>query len=309
MQAHHHPFLNPDPEFCTFTEAAVVVLPFPYEGNISYGSGAANGPQAILEASAQVEFFDAELGAEPMRMGIFTAAAPEIPADPAAMVDCLYHTTRDLLRLDKFVVVLGGDHSISSGFARALLEKYGSLSVVQFDAHADLRDAYEDNPYSHASVLARIRDLTPHTLHLGIRSMCREESDLVQQHAIPLFTMRQLRRHPEAAIAALQALPEPVLISFDVDAFDTGIVQNTGTPEPGGLSWDEALNWLERIFKNKRVVGCDVVELAPQPGDLNSPFAAAKLVYKMIGQQLAAEIDRGERTAWPVHPTGPAPRT
>ncbi len=168
-----------------------------------------------------------------------------------------------------------------------LLEKYGSLSVVQFDAHADLRDAYEDNPYSHASVLARIRDLTPHTLHLGIRSMCREEADLAQQHAIPLFTMRQLRQHPEAAIAALQALPEPVFISFDVDAFDTGIVQNTGTPEPGGLSWDEALNWLERIFKNKRVVGCDVVELAPQPGDLNSPFAAAKLVYKMIGQQLA----------------------
>ncbi|MBN1541083.1 agmatinase, partial [candidate division KSB1 bacterium] len=280
MQSHASPFLNPDPEFCNFADAAVVVLPFPYEGNISYGGGTAGGPDAILEASAQVEFYDAELGAEPMRMGIFTPEAPSIPPDPQGMIDCLYTTTHDLLQHDKFIAVLGGDHSISSGFARALKEKYGVLSVVQFDAHADLRQTYDDNPLSHASVLARIRDLTPHTLHLGIRSLCREEAEQAKEEQIPLFTMRDLRRRPEHAIAALQTLPDPVFVTFDVDALDTGIIHNTGTPEPGGLTWDETLDWLERVFMSKRVVGFDVVELSQRPGDLNSPFAAAKLVYK-----------------------------
>jgi len=267
-----------------------VVLPFPYEGGVSYGRGTANAPQAVLEASQQVEFYDVELDAEPFRVGIATLASPSVPDDPGRMTDLLAQLTDDLLIRNKFPIVVGGDHSITSGCVRALSKHYPALGVIQLDAHADLRDSYDGSPLSHASVMARIREMTPHSLQLGIRSMDVEEAQRVKAEKLPFCTMRQWRRGQFDLQAALAALPEKVFITLDVDVFDWSVIAGTGTPEPGGLYWDEALELLETIFASKTVVGCDVVELACRPHDLNSPYAVAKLIYKMIGFKFAGQL-------------------
>jgi agmatinase len=303
MKLNDHPFLAPDPEFTRYDTAAAAILPFPYEGGISYGHGTGAAPRAILEASAYVEFYDEVLKAEPYRMGIATLAAPAIPHDPEGMIATLYESTKALLQDDKFVVVLGGDHSISSGYFKALLEKHGQLSCVQLDAHSDLREEYEGSPLSHASVMARIREMTPHALQLGIRAQCVEEAQAIAANNWPVCTMHDLRKGGFDVDAALAALPDPLFVTVDVDAFDLSVIHTTGTPEPGGFTWDEALELLEKIFMRKNVVGFDLVELAVDENDRNSAFCTARLAYKMLGFKLAAEVARG-RLRWPVSPSG-----
>lgn len=304
MKAHEQPFLAPEPEFCDYATAAAVILPFPYEGGVSYGHGTGAAPQAILEASAYVEFYDEVLRAEPHRMGIATVAAPPIPRQPEGMIRGLYETTRTLLDDDKFVVVLGGDHSISSGYFKALQEKHGRLACVQLDAHSDLREEYEGSRLSHASVMARIREMTPHALQLGIRAQCIEEAQAIAANHWPVCTMHDYRKGLFDVDAALAELPDPVFITVDVDAFDLSVIHTTGTPEPGGFAWDEALALLEKIFMRKNVVGFDLVELAYDPADRNSAFCTARLAYKMLGFKLAAEVTRGNLN-WPERPAGP----
>ncbi len=290
MKANPIPFLAPPPEFSDLEHARAVVIPFGYEGGVSYGRGAAGAPRAVLEASQQVEFYDDELDAEPFRVGIATLPEPAIPAAPEEMVALLHDVVEPLLAQGRFPIVVGGDHSITSGYVRALASHYDPFGVIQLDAHADLRPAYDGSPLSHASVMARIREITPHTLQIGIRSMDREEARLVHEARLPFCTMRHWRQGRFDLKAALAALPENIFITLDVDVFDLSVIASTGTPEPGGLGWYEALELLRTVFETKTVVGCDVVELAHRPHDANSPFAVAKLVYKLIGYKFARQL-------------------
>lgn len=287
MKQHATPFLAPPEQFRDPGQARVVIVPIPYEGGVSYGHGAADAPQAILEASQQVEFYDEVLEAEPYRVGIATAAVPDMADSAEQMLADLSAFIQGLLDQDKFVVLVGGDHSITSGYVRALARRNPVFGVIQLDAHADLRHAYQQSPLSHACVMARIREMTPHTLQIGIRSMARQEAQRVKKENLALCTMHQWRRGGFDLQAALAALPDKVFITLDLDVFDWSVIASTGTPEPGGMLWDEGLQLLQTIFAAKEVIGCDVVELAYQPNDPNSPFAAAKLIYKMIGFKFA----------------------
>jgi agmatinase len=295
-------FLQPDELYCHPLTAAFVILPYPFEGGISFHGGTAKAPQAVLQASSQVELYDEMLDAEPFRAGICTVKTPKIPAKTLEMSDHIYKICGEILEKHKYPIVLGGDHSISSGFFKALHRFHDPIGVIQLDAHADLRDQYENDPHSHASVMARIREQTEHTLQLGIRSMCIEEAELIQRENLAVQTMHELRKNQFNITAALERLPDKVFLTIDVDVFDTGLIQHTGTPEPGGLTWYEALGLLQEIFAKKNVIGFDIVELAWHPDDWVSPFAVARLLYKMIGLKLNSLINRKQLTAWPEKP-------
>lgn len=295
MQLNNKQFLGIPAEFTAFATAKVAILPFPYEGGISYGAGTGRAPEAVLDASQHVELYDELLEYEPYRVGISTLAPPMIPPDAAGMIQAMYQQTADILKQDKFLIVLGGDHSISSGFFRALTEKYDQMSVIQLDAHADLRDIYEGSPLSHACVMARIREMTPYTLHIGMRSFSAEEARRAEREHLAFFPMHLYRQGPEIVREVIRRLPNPVFLTIDVDVFDWSVIASTGTPEPGGMLWDEAMALLQCIFETKDVVGADIVELSYRETDTNSPFAVAKLAYKLIGFRYAARTTGKEK--------------
>jgi agmatinase len=296
-------FLDCNDPVVSFHTAAVAVLPVPYEGGVSYGRGTAKAPDAVIEASRHLELYDEALKVEPHRMGIATVIPPDIPDDPALLQDAVYLSVRDLLAAEKFTVMLGGDHSITYGYVKALAEKHGRISVIHLDAHSDLRDTYEGSSFSHGCIMSRIRGLTGDTLQIGIRSMSLEEAEKIARENIDLCTMEEYRSGSFDLDAAIEVLPDPVFLTIDVDVFDWGLIRSTGTPEPGGLLWDEALQLLKKIFGRKRVVGFDVVELSFDESDRNSPFAVAKLIYKMLGFKLAISVAQG-LTKWPDKPLG-----
>jgi agmatinase len=283
LKLHPTPFLGMAEAVRELESARVVILPFGYEGGVSYGKGAAKAPEAVLKASHHLELYDEVLETEPYEVGIFTAEAPVLPQSGEQVMARLHADLQTLLSLDKFVVVIGGDHSITSGYLRALRERYETFAVIQLDAHADLRDIYNGSPLSHACVMARALELTPHTLQIGIRSMSAQEARRVRDQNLTLYTMQDWRQGRMNLRAALDRLPEAVFLTLDVDVFDWSVIASTGTPEPGGCSWDEAMNLLETIFSAKQIIGIDVVELSHNPKDPNSAFAVAKLIYKMIG--------------------------
>ncbi len=292
VNPHPTPFLSPPPGLRDLERARVVIVPVPYEGGISYGAGTSGAPRAILEASGQLEFYDEVLGAEPVQVGIATVEAPPVPSDPKGMLRKVFAVVTHLLERDKFVGVMGGDHSITSGTVRAFKKRYPDLGVIQLDAHADLRETYRGSPFSHACAMARIREMTPSTFQVGIRSLSADEARRVHRENLALCTMEQWRSGAFDWKGALAGLPEKVFVTVDVDVLDWSVVSGTGTPEPGGFLWDEALFLLKSIFDAKEVVGFDVVELSCRPGDLNSPFAVAKLIYKMIGFKFARQLSR-----------------
>lgn len=282
MKAHYLPFMGEEAA-SSFEASRVVVLPFPYERGVSFGKGAAGAPEAILKSSAFVELYDEFLCAEPFKKGIFTGEAPAIPEVAEDMLEMLRADLSELIEQDKFVVLLGGDHSISSAYVEALLDKFGTLSVVQFDAHADLRDSFEGSRLSHACVMSRIRESTTNTIQLGLRSLSIEEAKRIDAESLQVCMMRQFRDGGYDIRKALDSLPDPVFITFDVDVLDWSVVRSTGTPEPGGMTWDEATDILQLISESKRVAGFDIVELSANESDRNSPFAVARLAYRMIG--------------------------
>jgi agmatinase len=303
LKPHPRPFLDPGSEYTDFDQAAVVIVPIPYEGGVSYGTGTAQAPEAVIAASHQLELYDEVLKGEPFRMGIATVVPPPLPADPSELQATVYRCTAELVDQDKFVVLIGGDHSVSNGFARALHTKHGSLSVIQIDAHADLRDTFENSRLSHACVMSRIRELTDDTLQIGIRSMSGEEAQRIEREDLAVCTMSMYRTGEFDIEAAIDELQDPVFLTVDVDAFDWSVIQSTGTPEPGGFYWDEALELLEKIFDRKNVAGFDVVELSAPAHDANSPFAVAKMIYKMLGFKLATAVRKGALN-WPQQPQG-----
>ncbi len=303
MKLNPKQFLGLEPEFTEFKRSAVAVLPVPYEGGCSYGKGTAGGPDAVIEASYHLELYDESLGAEPFRMGIATVLPPGIDADPDKMYELVYQSSMSLIQENKFVVAVGGDHSISSGYFKALHETYNQLSAIQLDAHADLRDNYNGNPFSHACVMSRIRELTSDTLQIGIRSMSLEEAHKIEKENLAVCTMFDYRSGKFDLDTAMDRLPDPVFLTLDVDVFDWSVVRSTGTPEPGGFLWDEAMALLQKIFIKKNIVGFDVVELSCNSHDRNSAFAVAKIIYKMLGYKLDAEVRKGSMK-WPDKPCG-----
>lgn len=303
MKLYETQFLSPERVFTRFATAAAAILPVPYEGGVSYGTGAGKGPDAILAASHFLELYDEILKAEPFRMGIATVVPPAAISGSGQVLRSVFKSVRTLIDENKWIVMLGGDHSVSPPSVKALLEKFGRLSVIQLDAHADLREQYNGSPHSHACVMSRIRELTANTLQIGIRSMSREEADRIKEE-LAVCTMADWRRGKFDVDTAVAALPDPVYITLDVDVLDWSVVRSTGTPEPGGLMWDETIALLRKIILAKNVIGFDVVEFAYQAGDLNSPFAVAKLIYKMLGFKLYAHVQKN-RISWPDKPEGP----
>jgi len=277
----------------SWEEARVVVLPVPYESTTSYGPGTRSGPRAIIEASAYVELYDEELDLEPREAGMCTLPFLELPATgPEAAVARLREHYAELLGVsgDRFILTLGGEHSISSAPIHAWLDRAGDdLSVLQLDAHSDLRPSYHGTPWSHASVMRRVLDRTANIAAVGIRSLTGQERRLIEERGITTVFAEEMRS--EGWIEkALSGLTDTVYVTFDVDFFDPSLLPATGTPEPGGGSWWQALDLLRAVFRERTVVAADIVELAPGLGPMASSVVAAKLGYKMIGY--AAYADR-----------------
>ena len=282
-------FLGLDEEHGAFDTAKAVILPVPYEATTSYGAGTGRGPAAIIEASRYIELYDQELDTEPYEVGI--ATLPELHLTGAGPQDAIrelreaYDAVVDATEGKQFVIALGGEHSISSAPILSWVErtKGKRLSVLQFDAHTDLRHEYEGSPYSHAAVMARVHENVD-LVAVGIRAITREERELARRSKnIHLFLADDIHTGDAWMDEVMSKLGENVYISFDVDGFDPSLVPSTGTPEPGGLQWYPVMKLLRRVFRERNVVSADVVELAPIPGLSAPDFLVAKLVYKMIG--------------------------
>jgi agmatinase len=284
-------FLGLADEHSSYAGSAVLILPIPYECTVSYGQGTREGPRAIIQASHQVELYDRELDDEiALSYGIHTlpAIAPVV-SGPAAMVDAIAAYAAEQLRTGKLLVGLGGEHTVSAGVARAVHAVHGEFVMVQIDAHSDLRDEYEGSPYSHASIARRVLDMGATIAQFGIRSICREESDLIRAEPERLRVWFAEDVHAGQHLAPLAELVrgKTVFLTIDLDGFDPALVAATGTPEPNGLSWNQGLEIIRTVARVANVVAIDCVELAPLPGQHASDFLAAKLVYKAIGLTLA----------------------
>ena len=288
-----HNFLGLDDEASDFDEARAVILPVPYEATTSYGAGTGAGPAAIIEASRYIELYDQELDREPYEVGIATLPALELTgAGPEAAGRELRDAYDRIVDAgDKFVIALGGEHSISSAPILSWVGRMKGkrLSVLQFDAHTDLRHEYEGSPYSHAAVMHRVHDNVD-LVAVGIRALTRDERELARRSSnIHLFLADDIHTGDAWMDDVLSKLGPDVYISFDVDGFDPALVPATGTPEPGGLQWYPVMKLLRRVFAERNVVSADVVELAPIPGLAAPDFLVAKLVYKMIGYKFFAK--------------------
>ena len=277
-------FLGLPASQCSLEKARVAIVPAPFDQTTSYMPGTRFGPAAILTASRQVEFYDEELDRDPCDIGIATLAEIEVePADIEAGLRRLEGVVAELDARGIVPLTLGGEHTLSIAPVAALRARYPGLSVLQLDAHLDLRDAYQGTRQSHASVMRRVRELDVSTVAVGIRSVSREEADYVHAERVPVFLAREIRAQGLSVDAILAELGNPVYVTVDLDAFDPAYVPGVGTPEPGGLTWDEGLRLLRAVFERRQVVGMDVVELSPIPGQIVSEFFAAKLVNKLIG--------------------------
>jgi agmatinase len=279
-------FLGIESDISSYAASKIVVVSAPYEHTVSYGGGTARGPKALIDASRYVEYYDEELGTELCkRLGVATLPpiAFDKSVDAKAMAK-IYDVVKRLLADDKFVVLLGGEHTVSQAPIKAYLEKYPDLTVLHLDAHADLRESYEGSKYSHASVMARVCEfLDPSRLvQIGIRALSPEEAEFIRQRGVSTHYAHQIRATEHWTPLVLPRLSEHVYVSFDVDAFDPPLMPSTGTPEPNGLFWAETMDLLRRVGAERKIVGFDVVELAPVKGVPHPDYTAAKLTYKMM---------------------------
>jgi agmatinase len=271
----------------SFEESRVVVLPVPVDRTTSYIPGTRNGPREILLASSHMELWDEELGVDVHDVGIFTLPEMELPfGELPPLLDEIQRVASEILSRDKFLVTLGGEHSITPPLVAAAAKRYPGLTVLQIDAHADLRDRYMGTPYNHACAMRRSLEHAAIT-QVGIRSMSGDEARIAGSLSTTIFYDGTMRRDPEWIDRVVETLNDPVYITIDVDGMDPAIMPATGTPEPGGLSWYEMLGLLRATITRRRVVACDVVELSPIPGLLAPNFLCAKLVYKILTYRFA----------------------
>ncbi|SDR96314.1 agmatinase [Gillisia sp. Hel1_33_143] len=264
-------------KYARIDEAKVVLIPVPYDGTSSWQKGADKGPEAFLHASENMELFDIETRTEVYKKGIYLAPPVTENASPEKMVEAVQKITKNYIDQEKFVTIFGGEHSVSIGTIRAFNDAFPDLTVVQLDAHADLRPEYEGSKCNHACALHEASKTT-NLLQVGIRSMDISEMDHMDENQV-YFAHDLYEDWMDDAIG--QMTPN-VFITIDLDAFDPSILPSTGTPEPGGLFWYETLEFLKMMFKKKNVVGFDIVELCPNEKDKSSDFLAAKLYYKML---------------------------
>jgi agmatinase len=257
----------------------IVLVPVPYDATSTWIKGADRGPGAILDASANMELYDIETDSEVYRLGIHTDQPLKPETDPAVMVRQVEERIQYWLEQDKMVVTLGGEHSISLGPVRAHLQKYPGMSVLQLDAHTDLRPEYEDSPFNHACVMSRIVELCPIT-QVGIRSMDAAEKAHILSGRI--FYQEQMVGDRRWMERVTRTLSDQVYITLDLDVLDPSIMPSTGTPEPGGMDWYTLLTLLRKVAQEKQIVGFDVVELCPNPSNRAPDFLAAKLIYKLL---------------------------
>ncbi|CCI38967.1 Agmatinase 1 [Microcystis aeruginosa PCC 9701] len=280
----------------SYATAKAVILPIPYEATTTYRKGCETGPAAVITASQQLEAYDEELKRETcLEVGIYTHDAiadtrqqPQLSAEEMLAVTTA--TVSRLIADDKFVVAVGGEHAITTGVVQAYRQALSDpFTVVQIDAHGDMRFEYEGSLHNHACVMRRVLEMGLLTLPVGIRAICREEAELIAKQQIPVIWDRDIAGDPnwiEKAIAKITT--EKVFLTIDVDGIDPALIPGVGTPEPGGLSWHQTLNFLRRLFQTHQVIGCDVMELAPISDSVVSEFTTAKLIYKLIGYQFTA---------------------
>lgn len=281
MQEYEKRFLGSEVEARPAEDCFFHIIPIPYEASVSYGGGTANGPDAILEASDQLELFNGH--SCPGEKGIFTHFPVDCKHGAEKVMENIYEATKKVLALGKFPVLLGGEHSITYGSLKALKEKYGIFGVVQFDAHADLRNEYSGTKWSHASVMRRaVDDLGLPLVQLGNRAYCLEEYKARKKHRVTSWDAEYLCQNPIPENLIPDNFPEKIFITFDVDGLDPSIIPDTGTPVAGGLGWYQALNLAKKAVENHQLIGFDVVELAPRKDCIVSDFAAAQLTYALM---------------------------
>jgi agmatinase len=276
-------FAGLGPPYSNLQQAKTVILPVPYDSTSEWRTGSRHGPQAIIDASQYLELYDLELDREIYKVGISTLSEIEpLLSSPQDMIDRVYQVIKDLIQKEKFVVLLGGEHSISSGAVRAFKEAFPGLSVLQLDAHADLRDEYLGTKYSQACVMRRIFELCPIS-QVGLRSLSWEEKQFLTQKKLTPFYMSDLASNRASVNEIVDSLSKDVYITIDVDVLDPSIMPAVGTPEPDGMSWSQILDIIEPVARHKHVVGFDLMEFCPGEGPGSCAFLLAKLAYKLIG--------------------------
>ena len=279
----HEVFAGLEPPYSNLQKAKAVILPVPYDSTSEWRSGSRHGPQAIIDASQYLELYDLELDREIYKVGISTLPGVEpLLSSPQDMINRVYEVARGLVQREKFVVVLGGEHSLSLGVVRAFKEAFPRLSVLQLDAHADLRDEYLGTKYGQACVMRRIFELCPIS-QAGVRSLSWDEKQFLTERKLKPFYMSDLASSTTSIDQIVHSLGEDVYVTIDVDVLDPSIMPAVGTPEPDGLSWRQMLSIIESVTLRKHVVGFDLMEFCPAEGPSSCAFLLAKLAYKFIG--------------------------
>lgn len=273
-------------EYSGLKKSKVVILQAPYEKTATYKKGTVNGPLAIIEASKKMELFDDELNQETYKIGIHTMDPLEVEElKPEDMIDKVYQSTMEVLKVGKFPVILGGEHSVSIGSVKAFKEVYPNISILHLDAHNDLRDEYFGSKFNHGCVARRMSEICP-VVQVGTRSLSKEEKEFLANQAngrVKVVSVYDILETPLWKDIVSNGLTENVYLSIDLDVFDPSLMPAVGTPEPGGIGWYETLDLLHEISKDKKIVGLDVVELCPIKDQFASDFLAAKLVYRLLG--------------------------
>jgi agmatinase len=270
----------------SYEGSSIVVLPVPYDETSTYMKGADKGPDAILEASPNMEFYDIETATEAHLHGIFTLDPITEKSSPEALAEAVRVKVGQLLLEKKFPVVIGGNHTVSIGSFRAFGEKYPNLTILQLDAHSDLRPEYEGSKLNHACAMSRAREVAP-VIQVGIRSMSIDELPYAEWDKI--YPAHRLYYEKDLYSKALDSLSENVYVTIDLDVFDPSIMPSTGTPEPGGPDYYEIMHFLRMVAENRNVVGFDVVELCPNPSNKMPDFVAAKVIYQFLSYIFACK--------------------
>ena len=275
------------PKRATFDSSSVVILPCPVDRTTSYVAGTRNGPHEILQASTHMELWDEEMNVDVHGVGIFTLPEMELPfGEMAPLVDEIERVAYEIISRDKFLVTLGGEHSITPPLVSAAARKYSGLSVLQIDAHADMRDAYMGTTHNHACAMRRSLQYASVT-QVGIRSLSTEEAEVLPKLKTTVFFDSTMRRDPNWIDTIVESLGQNVYVTIDVDGMDPAIMPSTGTPEPGGLSWPEITRLLRTTAERRRIVSADIVELSPIPGMVAPNFLCARLLYKLLTYRFA----------------------
>ncbi|MFR2509897.1 agmatinase [Odoribacter laneus] len=271
-----------DNEFTAYENARIVILPVPYDGTSTWLKGADKGPQAILEASVNMELYDIETDSEVYTQGIATLEAVTEDQSPEAMSDAVEKQVDAILMDKKFPVLLGGEHSVSIGSIRAFAKHYENFSVLQLDAHSDMRDNYEGSDHNHACVMARAKEMAT-VAQVGIRSSCIEEKHNIDPDRI--FYAHEIKESPTWMYNVSEKLNDNVYITIDLDVFDPAYMPSTGTPEPDGLTYREVINFLKLINERHNIIGLDIVELCPNEMNKAPDFLASKLIYQLLSMK------------------------